>query len=246
MSLKKWTENQKLAIESRHGSILISAAAGSGKTAVLVERVIKTLTDKSNPCDADKLLIVTFTNAAAAEMRERISLKINELILKNPDDENLKRQKILLANAHICTIDSFCSELVRENFYKLNISSDFKIADSNEMTLLRNDTISRILESLYEENNPEFINLVETFGSVKDDSNLLKIVNLLYDFIRSHPFPEVWLDEKLDMYNVKSSIKENIFGKIIINYSNSAICYCISIVKNLISEISYEEDFFKA
>lgn len=246
MSSKKWTKNQQLAIDSRKGSILISAAAGSGKTAVLVERVTKTLTDKENPCDADKLLIVTFTNAAAAEMRERISNKISEMIEEFPYDQNLKRQRTLLANAHISTIHSFCSELIRENFYKLNISSDFKIADSNEIALIRQNVIESILEAKYKKNDSSFINLVESFGSVKDDSSLIKIINTLYDFVRSHPFPNIWLDQKLQMYKSSNSIAKTIFGEVILEYSKTAITYCSNIIENLLLIILDENDFSEA
>lgn len=246
MSTRKWTENQQSAIDARRGSILISAAAGSGKTAVLVQRVIETLTDKVIPCDADKLLIVTFTNAAAAEMRERISARINELIEESPFDANLKKQRLLLANAHISTIHSFCSDLIRENFYKLNVSSNFKIADSNEMVLLRKDAINKVLELKYSENNPEFINLVETFGSAKDDSNLLKIINQLYEFIRSHPFPNFWLDQKLGMYDSNISIKETVFGEVLLSYATMAINHCVSLMKNLLALILEEPAFFDA
>ena len=136
-----WTDEQKNAILAKNGAVLVSAAAGSGKTAVLVERVIRILTDKSTPCDVDKLLVVTFTKAAAAEMKERINARISEMLISEPENKNLQRQQLMLPSAHISTIHSFCNELIRENFYKLNMSPEFRIADENEMLILKNEVI---------------------------------------------------------------------------------------------------------
>ena len=132
---RNWTPGQRDAIEARGGTLLVSAAAGSGKTAVLVQRVIERLTDERHPTDADRLLVVTFTKAAAAEMRDRIAAQIALLLEEDPYNVRLQRQQILLARAQISTIHSFCSELVRENFYKLGVSPDFRILDDAEMTL---------------------------------------------------------------------------------------------------------------
>ena len=141
-----WTDEQKNAILAKNGAVLVSAAAGSGKTAVLVERVIRILTDKSTPCDVDKLLVVTFTKAAAAEMKERINARISEMLISEPENKNLQRQQLMLSSAHISTIHSFCNELIRENFYKLNMSPEFRIADENEMLILKNEVIQAVLE----------------------------------------------------------------------------------------------------
>ena len=130
---RNWTEQQKDAIKARKGSVLVSAAAGSGKTAVLVERVIERITDPENPTDADRLLIVTFTKLAAGEMRDRIAKAVSALIKKDPGNSRLINQQTLLANAKICTIDSFCSSLVKENFELLDISPDFRTADEGEL-----------------------------------------------------------------------------------------------------------------
>ena len=141
MAERRWTPDQKNAISARDGTVLVSAAAGSGKTAVLVERVIQILTDKGRPCDADRLLVVTFTKAAAAEMKERISARISEMLLAEPSNRNLQRQQLMLANAHISTIHSFCNELIRENFFELDMSPEFRIADENEMMLLKDEAM---------------------------------------------------------------------------------------------------------
>ncbi|MDQ5983289.1 MAG: ATP-dependent helicase/nuclease subunit A [Eubacteriales bacterium SKADARSKE-1] len=246
MATRKWTENQAAAINSRKGSILVSAAAGSGKTAVLVQRVIESLTDKENPVDADKLLVVTFTNAAAAEMKSRISSRISELLLINPLDENLKRQQLLLKNSHISTIHSFCSDLIRENFFKLNISPDFKIADSNEILLLKSKAINEVLEEKYAFNSKQFLTLVEAFSRGRNDSKLIDIINLLYEFVRSHPFPKKWLNDKLNMYNANVPVKDTVFGKTLITHAKSAINHCIELIKYAIFLTGEDEAFENA
>lgn len=159
MAQKKWTQSQKNAIYAQNGSLLVSAAAGSGKTAVLVERVIARITDPDNPVDADRLLVVTFTRAAAAEMKERISLKLDELIAENPLDGALRRQQLLLSKANISTIHSFCSELVRESFFALDISPDFRLAEESELAILKAEAINNVLENLYENEGEAFRSL---------------------------------------------------------------------------------------
>lgn len=241
LSENKWTQSQLDAIRAKGGSILVSAAAGSGKTAVLVERVIQILTDKDNPCDADKLLVVTFTKAAAAEMRERISNKISDMLIYNPENKNLQRQQLILSHAHISTIHSFCNELIKDNFYKLNISPNFRIADENEMVVLKDEAIQSVLEEKYEESNKEFYNLVEIFSAGRDDKKLINTVLTLYNFIRSHPFPDIWLNEKLKLYDENINIKDTIFGKTLIEYALGAIEQCISLTQNSITLIEDDE-----
>ena len=147
--MPQWTPGQSNAINARNKNILVSAAAGSGKTAVLVERVIKLITDKTNPVDIDRLLIVTFTNAAAAEMRYRISKSLNGLIKSNPNDSFYKRQLSLLPNAKISTIDAFCASLVKEHFYELSINQDFSTFDESELQLLEDNVISETLDKCF-------------------------------------------------------------------------------------------------
>ena len=245
---KRWTEEQKNAINSREGTVLVSAAAGSGKTAVLVQRVIERITNEKNPCDADKLLIVTFTKAAALEMRNRIAQKISELVDKDPYNMHLRREQILLTKAHISTIHSFCSEIVRENFYKLNISKEFRIADTYEMSILRDEALQHVLLNFYERESEEFINFVETFSTGKDDSKLSSIINTLYNFIRSHPFPELWLNEKVSMYEEKENVLNTLWGQTILKYAHSAVNYCINLTQSsllAITEDSTIENAYK-
>ena len=161
MSKTKWTEEQKQAIYEKGQNILVAAAAGSGKTAVLVERIIeKVLHDN---VDIDRLLVVTFTNAAASEMRERVLDAIYKKLDEEPDNELLYRQITLLNKASICTIDSFCLEVVRNNFYQLeNLSPNFRIADTTEIELLKQDVIEEIFENKYEKEDKDFIKLINT------------------------------------------------------------------------------------
>ena len=147
MGEKKWTPQQRSAIGASGGTVLVSAAAGSGKTAVLVQRVIERLTsnDPKIFCDADRLLIVTFTRAAASEMKERIITELQKKLEDDPWDTRMRRQMILIKKAQICTIDSFCSKLVRDNFFKLDIAPDFRIADESERKILRDECINDVL-----------------------------------------------------------------------------------------------------
>ena len=154
--MTKWTTPQKNAIEARDSNILVSAAAGSGKTAVLVERVIQLITDVNLNVDVVKLLIVTFTNAAAAEMKSRIAKALLKIIKENQNDTNAHRQHALLPNAKISTIDSFCIGLVRENFFKLDIEQDFKILDNSENAVLEKTAMDEVLDFLYENGGEDF------------------------------------------------------------------------------------------
>lgn len=193
MAERKWTPDQQNAIEARGGTLLVSAAAGSGKTAVLVERVIQRLLDPVNGCDADRLLVVTFTKAAAAEMRERISAAISARRSAQPDDARLLRQQMLLPCASICTIDSFCNDLVRENFHRLDLSPDYKILDAGELTLLRGEAMDAVMEEFYQENSPAFTELLELVRKGRDDAELTDTVYRLYDYTQAYPFPEEWI-----------------------------------------------------
>ena len=160
-----WTDDQKKVIELRDRNILVSAAAGSGKTAVLVERIIKIITDKERPVDIDRLLIVTFTNAAAAEMRERIGNALENALKDQPDDEHLQRQLSLLHNAQITTIDSFCLYVIRNHFHEIDLEPNFRIGDEGELKLLKEDVLAKVLLKNYEVSTPEFLAFVDGYAS---------------------------------------------------------------------------------
>ena len=198
----KPTAMQQKAIETK-GNILVSAAAGSGKTAVLVERVINMLTDKTSPVSADRLLIVTFTNAAAAEMRSRIEKRIYEEIQKNPDDVSLQRQKYLLQNADICTIDSFCIKLVRENFEKCGIEPDFKISDGSQQITTCNTVMSNLIAEYLAEPTDDFNRLLELTNCEYDEKNLTELVNRIYLYSQQLPFSQNFIDKLSLPYETK-------------------------------------------
>lgn len=220
MGKVNWTKEQKEAIYEKGSNILVAAAAGSGKTAVLVERMInKIIVDK---IDIDRLLVVTFTNAAASEMRERVLDAIYKKLEENLEDENLQRQITLLNKASICTIDSFCLEVVRNNFYELdNLSPNFRIADTTEIELLKQEVMEDIFENKYEEENKDFIKLINTYTSYRDDSPLKELILKVYSYIQSNPFPEKWLTEKIEMFNLSNKLEDDFsttpWGKELLN-----------------------------
>lgn len=208
MAEVKWTKEQTQAINEKGSNILVAAAAGSGKTAVLVERIINKIINEK--IDIDKLLVVTFTNAAASEMRERILDAIYKKLEEYPENENLQRQITLINKASICTIDSFCLEVVRNNFFELdNISPNFRIADTTEIELLKQEIIEDIFEEKYENQDEEFSKLINTYTSYRDDAPLKELVLKIYSYIQSSPFPEEWLTEKIEMFNLKDKLNED-------------------------------------
>ena len=199
-----WTTEQQQVIDLRNRNILVSAAAGSGKTAVLVERIVKIITDKNHPVDIDHLLIVTLTNAAAAEMRERIGNAIEKALDEQPGNEHLLRQLTLIHNAQITTIDSFCLYVVRNHFHEIDLEPNFRIGDEGELKLLREDVLGRVLEQNYEEPSEAFSDFVEGYASGRTDAALNEMILQLYEFSRSYPWPEKWLDSFVGIYRIEN------------------------------------------
>ena len=188
------------AAVSKRGSILVSAAAGSGKTAVLVQRIIHKLTSHENPLSADRLLVVTFTVAAAGEMRSRLEKGLDDYCREHPEDTGAKRQKLLLQSAKICTIDSFCIDMVRENFSKAGVSPDFKIAEDKDILLMNEKAMSTVFEKYFESEDKDFLHLLDAFGSVYDERNLMDAVEQIYEKSQNLAFPEIWLHSMEDRY----------------------------------------------
>ena len=220
MSETKWTNEQWDAITEKDKNLLVAAAAGAGKTAVLVERIIKKITDEVNPVDIDKLLVVTFTNAAATEMRERIGEALSKVLEKKPDSNKMQRQMALLGKASITTIHSFCMEVIRNNFQSLSIDPNFGIADETESTLMKLEALNEVAEEQYEkESNEAFFELLECYGGNRDDQTLLDMVLSLYDFIQSSPWPDAWLRDMTQSLNVPDDCDfgETSWGKVLIN-----------------------------
>lgn len=212
-----WTPEQKKAIDSRGGTVLVSAAAGSGKTAVLVERVIRRLMDKEKPCSADRLLIVTFTRAATQQMRERIFQAISDKIRENPEDTHLKHQLVMLPFANISTIDSFCNDIVKENFHDVDIAPDYKLLEGAQLKLIEADAISRTLDEFYKENSDSFGELLNILANGTSDRDLEKLVKDIYNNSTAFAQPEKWLDSLLADYESKEPLAKSRWGKIIIN-----------------------------
>ncbi|MBQ3547826.1 MAG: helicase-exonuclease AddAB subunit AddA [Clostridia bacterium] len=231
------TPEQEKAI-NRKGNILVSAAAGSGKTAVLVERVINTLKDSKRNINADELLIVTFTNAAAAEMRSRIEKRIDEECRNNPNSIDLLRQKHLLGNAKIGTIDSFCIDLVRENFDKLGISPDFKISDQASLNEINQRVALSILNRYITDGNKDFLRLVDLVGGEYDEKNLLELLLKVYEFSRQLPYPKKWYDEILRSYNDGCFNDKNLWYCYAFDKAETAICDMQKILANLVDYIT--------
>lgn len=217
--MRNWTEQQRNAINAHDSNIIVSAAAGSGKTAVLVERVIKMITDPDKSINIDQLLIVTFTNAAAAEMKSRIADSLNSILAENSNNTNALLQLSLLPNAKICTIDSFCINLVRENFFELGISQDFTILDNSQERLLENDAINEIINRRYEEPDDSFKILIDMLSNTKNDGNLISAITQINNYIKSQPFPYIWLKNICEIYNPSidindTELKKSIFDDI--------------------------------
>ena len=201
MGETNWTQEQKKAIFTKDCNLLVAAGAGAGKTAVLVERIIQRITDVDANCDIDSMLIVTFTNAAASEMRERISDALSREIDKDPASKKLHRQLTLLSKANIMTIHSFCLLVIRNNFHYLDIDPDFRICDETEGLLLRTEALEEVFEECYESLDMNFLNLADAYGG-KDDMPLQEIVLGIHRFAQSAPWPKVWLLDAAEKFNI--------------------------------------------
>ena len=189
-----WTKEQKAVIESRNRNLLVSAAAGSGKTAVLVERIIRMITEGENPLDIDQLLVMTFTKAAADEMRERVLLAVDEKLKEDPENGHLQMQAAMIPYARITTIDSFCLGIIREHYNQLDIDPAFRVGDEGELLLLRGSVMEQLLEDYYEAGDEEFSRFVETYATGKSDRGIEDHIMAVYNFSGSNPWPEKWLE----------------------------------------------------
>ena len=207
MSSPKWTVEQQSVIDSRNSNLLVAAAAGSGKTAVLVERIIQMITDENNPIDIDKLLVVTFTNAAASEMRERVGDAIGKALDNNPENTHLQNQLILLNKASITTIHSFCLEVIKSNFHKINLDPNFRIGDTTECNILKSEALEDVFEELYKERNQGFLNLVESYAEKRGDNELQNIILSIYSFAMASPYPNDWLIKSAEDFNIDDDFR---------------------------------------
>ncbi len=204
MGSVNWTDEQKKVIDLRNRNILVSAAAGSGKTAVLVERIITMISSGKSPVDIDRLLIVTFTEAAAGEMRERIGKAIEQRLEKEPDNLHLQKQQALLHSAQITTIHSFCLSVIRNYFNTIDLDPSFRIGDETELKLLKSDVLAEILEEQYEEGDESFYRFIETYATGKSDSGIEDMILNFHNFAMSYPWPKRWIEKQRELFNVNT------------------------------------------
>ena len=199
-----FTEDQQKVIDLRNRNILVSAAAGSGKTAVLVERIITRLTKDPSPINVDELLVVTFTEAAASEMKERIRTAIEKELEANPDSAHLQRQATLIHSAQVTTIHSFCLAVIREYFHTIDLDPGFRIGEEGELKLLKRDVVETLLEEAFASGKPEFLNFVESFATGRDDKKIEEMILQVYEYSRSYPNPNEWLRSCVSRYDIHS------------------------------------------
>ncbi len=207
----RWTEEQKKVIDVRNKNVLVSAAAGSGKTAVLVERILSLVCgegEDEKPLDVDRLLVVTFTKAAAAEMRERVGLALEKRLEADPENEHLQKQQTLIHSAQITTIDSFCQYVIRNYFHQIDLDPAFRIGDEGELKLLKGDVVQELLEEHYGAEDPEerarFTEFVEVYATGKSDVAIENLILQLYEFAVSYPYPKRWLAECMEPYRAQT------------------------------------------
>ena len=254
------TEEQKKIIDARNTSLLVSAAAGSGKTAVLVERIISLVCDEKDPVDIDRILVVTFTQAAAAEMKERVLKRINEKLEEDPENEHLQKQVTLVHRALITTIDSFCLDVIRNHFQDIGIEPDFRVVDDGEAQLIRQDVIGEVLERAYKKRNPGFISCVESFCPGNNDSILEELILGMVSVSESYPWPDEYLTERKGDHKIsgkedfaKTGLESSVmhFAGGFISHALDSIefalrvCENIPIMENYCETFAHDREFFE-
>lgn len=239
----KWTKEQEKVINLRNRSLLVSAAAGSGKTAVLVQRIISMVTDETDPLDIDRLLVVTFTNAAAAEMRERVGAAIENALEQDPYNQHLQRQLTLVHNAQITTIDSFCIRILRDHFHKIDLEPGFRIADEGELKLLREDVCEAVLEDFYQKADPEFLRFADSYSGAKNDLQIKEMILKLYNYAESYPWPKEWLETCVQQYEAanEAELEEKSWIRDFLSYLNVRVEDLITAQEKLL-ELTQEPD----
>ncbi len=230
------TPAQEQAIQNR-GALLVSAAAGSGKTAVLVERVVQCVMDTHRPVDIDRFLVVTFTNAAASEMRERIRRRLAEESAKDPDNLRLLRQQMLLQKANICTIDSFCKNLITEHFAALDLSPDFQLISANALTVLKQSAMDETLNFFFETRGEDFTRLAQTLGADQDVYHLQTAMEKIYSYLRSLPFPEDWSNKVCRSYRDFTTVEQSVWGKALMQRAHKTVSRSIRSLQGVLREI---------
>ena len=239
--MTQWTSDQLTAITAQGADLLVSAAAGSGKTAVLVERVIRRLTDPVNPVDIDEFLLVTYTNAAAAEMRGKLADAITARLELEPDNVRLRRQLFLVHKAHITTVHAFCLTLVREQAASLGLPPDFRLMDESERGILRDEVLEDVLESLYAAEDSDFLALVDLLASKQDDKPLVAAVLDTFEKTRAHADPDGFLEQVRKGLMDSGSPAETAHGKLLLAQARQAVRYGLAFLHRGLELLQEEE-----
>ena len=234
----QWTPAQSAAIEDRRGTLLVSAAAGSGKTAVLVERAVRLICDEKNPVPADRLLIVTFTRAAAEELRGRIAARLAGEAAQDPGSAWLRRQRLLLGRADIGTIDAFCMQLLKQYFAKLDIPPDFTLAEDALAYSLRADALSQALEEAYAD--ADFRAFASLYGRARSDGTAAGAVLDLYDFLRTLPHPRAALERFCADYEDGAPLMETAWGRVLLGAARDAAASAQELLGSALSLVDAE------
>jgi len=244
MSRFQLTPEQQCAVENTGGPLLVSAAAGSGKTRVLVERLLRRVMDDA-ACDVDDFLVITFTNAAAAELRSRILDELTERMADEPGNLRLRRQAELCGRAHFETIHSFCAGVIRENAQLAGVSPEFRVADDNEAKALQAETLSDVLETLYDSGDEAFRELADTMGAGRDDSQLEAIILDTYGKLMSHPYPERWMAQQLEQLAAErvTDAAETVWGRAILTRLQARAAYLERRTEALLERMAEEPPF---
>ena len=244
------TTEQEAAVSNRGGSLLVSAAAGAGKTMVLVERLMRYLTDPNNVADITDFLVITYTRAAAAELRSKILNEVSSRIAEHPDDRHLRRQASLCLKASISTIHSFCTDMIRENAHVLDLPQDIRVIDGDEAGLIKSEVLDRVLESRYcdLENDKEFHELVDCMAESRGDENLRNALLDAHASLRSHPNPEAWIQEQLNAFALDGveDISCTVWGSELIDWSSRIIEHVRDSMKNGYEKLTADPKAFAA
>lgn len=249
MAKIEWTPAQKNAIDARDGTVLVSAAAGSGKTAVLVNRVIEMITDDKNPCSVDELLIVTFTKAAAAQMKDKINKTLTELIKEETTIKRksyLIRQQMLLKCARVSTIDSFCSEIVKQNIQAVPLDSNYRLLDENAMNIIKDEAYEEVAEEFYSTGDKTFLLLADMFTKSNDDKLLKELVFSLYDFASSYKNPKKWIEDIDKKFRNDKTDMTNPYAVTLVKNLRNDILYCRTLADKAYEIASEDEITFNS
>ncbi len=244
----KYTAQQKLAIENTGGPLLVSAAAGSGKTRVLVERLLHRVFSAEACCDIDEFLIITYTNAAASELKARILDTIYERIAADPENRRLRRQADICGRAEISTIHGFCSRIIKENAHLLDLNPNFRVVDETESDTLKSELLSDMLEEAYSSMDPGFLSLADTMGAGRDDKKLISIIIDAHEKLLSHPYPEKWVKEHMERLEPSSvtDLAETPWGRVIINKIRGYSEYAEGCIRGLLDEADTDDALEKS